>query len=128
MYNIKFQNSKKIVKLEKRLNNLPWQQVGNYAQQIVKNNFDAGGRPNKWKKRKKNYPWPILRRTDTLRNANMVEAIPGGTSVVNRTIYQAVHNFGYPKRNIPKREYLLIGKQNREHITRFLSNYLTKEL
>jgi len=126
VYNIKFQISKKLFKLNKRLNNLPWQQVGNYAQQVIKNNFDVGGRPNKWKKRKKNYPWPTLRRTDALRNANIVEAIPGGTSIVNRIIYQAVHNFGYPKRNIPKREYLLIGKQNRKHITRFLSDHLTK--
>jgi len=32
-------------------------------------NFDEGGRNPKWKKRKRNYPWPILQKTKRLRRS-----------------------------------------------------------
>ena len=100
-----FNNTKKLNTLRKRLDTLPWSRIGRIALRSVHRNFDVGGRP-KWKKRKINKPWSILKRSGRLRNGNLVELIPGGVSVVNRVPYQAVHNFGYGVRNIPQRKYL----------------------
>ncbi len=104
------QDRKRITDFKKKLNNLgpAWDKIGKLAQDSIQKNFDVGGRPVKWTPRKKSVPWPILKKSGTLQLANVIELIPGGTSIVNYEKYQAVHNFGYPVRNIAQREYMLL--------------------
>ncbi len=107
-----------------RLDFLPWLQVGEIVRQSVHLNFVKGGRPTKWPKRRRSYPHPILRASDTLKNAHYIETILNGVAVGNRLIYQAVHNFGYPPRNIPQREYLLVQDRDRNDINKLFRKHL----
>lgn len=91
----------------RKLDDLPWLIIGEIYRQSVHQNFIMGGRPTKWAKRKKSYPWPILRKSDTLKNSHYVEIIPGGVAVGNRLVpYNFAQNFGVPPHLIG-RKYLL---------------------
>jgi len=115
--------SKKLSELKKRLNNLPWDRIGRIARRSILHNFDAGGRPKKFR-REHVKPWPILYRSGKLKRANAIELIPNGTSIVNRLKYQAVHNYGYPPRNIMKNEYLLLQEQDKNKMVKVFSDHL----
>jgi phage gpG-like protein len=116
-------NSRKLSDLTKRLNTLPWNKVGRIAQRSIHRNFDSGGRPKKFR-RKHAKPWPILKKTGALRNANKIEFIPDGTSIVNRLPYQAVHNFGYPVRGIYKNRYLMLQSPDKTKMINVFRGHL----
>ena len=103
---------------------VPFFFIGNKMRDSIHRNFIEGGRPNRWVPRKKSYPWPILRKTNSLAMAHTVELIENGVSVVNRKPYQAVHNFGYPPRNIPERRYMLFQDGEVKEYTEIVTNHI----
>lgn len=114
-------------KMAKNVDTLPWIQVGNLVRESVKDNFTAGGRPNKWVPRKVSKPWPILVKSGTLKNSHYVELIQNGVKVGNKVPYQAVHNFGYPPRNIAQREYLMVQPEDFLKIDNIITNHIKKK-
>ena len=113
-------------RLDRQADSLPWMQAGEIVRTSVHRNFDEGGRPVKWQPRKVDRPWPILRKSGDLRNAHYVESIPNGVAIGNRIVYQAVHNFGYPPRNIPQREYLMVQPEDLQGINDLFRKYLAR--
>lgn len=94
-------------KIKGNLENLPWLVVGEIYRQSIHRNFIMGGRPTKWRKRKKKYPWPILRKSDTLKNAHYVRLIPNGVAVGNPLIYARAQFLGRPEINLVARNALV---------------------
>ena len=105
---------KKVAEIRKRLRTIPYSLIGDMAIDMVKYNFDVGGNPDKWKPRKKNKPWPILKKSLTLRNSIYKKPTKSYVLIGSKVPYQAVHNFGFPKRNIAQRKYLVIDKNGQE--------------
>ena len=115
---------KRMQDIRKRLNNLPWLAAGEIVRQSIHQNFIMGGRPKKWAKRKVEQSWPVLRKSDTLMNAHYVEPIINGVAIGNRLAYQAVHNFGYPPKNIAKREYLMTQQKDIKAIMKIFKKHI----
>lgn len=128
MYNIKVDSSRarqRIASLIGKADSLPWRQAGEVVKASVKSNFILGGSPTKWQPRKVDVPWPILRKTNTLFNSIYNEPIPNGAAIGTRDPKQAVHNFGYPPRNIPQRKYLFVKPEDILIIRELLRKHLT---
>jgi phage gpG-like protein len=111
------------------INTLPWRQAGGVVKESVQENFIIGGSPSyggKWKPRKVDQLWPILRKSDTLMNSIYVEPVPNGVAIGTRVPYQAVHNFGYPARNITQRKYLFAKNKDIITINAMFKKHLRK--
>jgi phage virion morphogenesis protein len=85
----------------------------------IRQNFREEGRPEKWKKsiRAKATGGKTLSDTNVLRNSIRTDIgkrqqIISGTGVV----YAAVHQFGYSKKNIPARPFLMVQEDDWEYI------------
>lgn len=78
----------------------------------------------KWSPRKTDRPWPILRKSDTLKNAHYVEKIHNGVAIGNRIVYAAAHNFGYPPRNLPARPFLNVAPADVEEIRNLFRKHI----
>lgn len=116
----------RILKIIRRSRTIPWLQVGEIGRTSIRKNFLTGGRPNKWQPRKVDVPWPPLIKSGDLMNSIYNEPFANGATIGTRKIYAAVHNFGYPQRNIAKRKYLIIPIEDIHIIRRYVLNYLTK--
>ena len=109
------------------LNTIPWCSVGNIVRDSVHQNFDSGGRPVKWPPRKDNKAHPLLIESGTLKNSIYVEEIPNGVAIGTREHYQAVHNFGYPRKNIPQLKYLMTQPDDVQKINKTISDHIRKK-
>ena len=118
---------KRLKSIERNLNTLPWQSIGNVVRDSVHRNFDVEGRPVKWKPRKDNKPHPILNKSGRLKNSIYVEEQKNGVSIGSRVPYQAVHQYGYAPRNIPARPYLTIQEQDKKQILNEIKKYILKK-
>lgn len=116
--------SERLQRLRRNLDSIPWNEIGQDARESILRNFDVGGRPKKWPKRKINRPWPILNRKGSLKNAHYVNPIKDGVIIGNRKVYAAVHNYSYPPRNIPQRKYLMIPPGDAIGIKRKIKKHL----
>lgn len=111
--------------VRRRSTTLPWGKVGVIVKSSIMSNFIVGGSPKKWESRKLDVPWPILRHSNELMNSFYIELLANGVAVGTRKVYAAVHNFGYPQRNITQRKYVMaqrediviIGELFRRHLT-----------
>lgn len=117
---------KKLEKLKQRADTIPYQRIGNLVKRSVNRNFAVGGRPKKWPERKDNLSHPLLVKSGKLKNSIYVEANDDSVSVGSRVAYQAVHNYGYPPRNIPQREYLIVQKSDEREIRKMIKRHLLK--
>ena len=127
MYSVKVDSRRarnRIRKLIQRIDTLPWREAGEIVKLSVKVNFVLGGSPKKWTPRKVDVPWPILRKTDKLMNSIYVNKLRNGVAVGSRKPYQAVHNFGFPPRNIPARKYLFAKKEDIVNINKLFKKHL----
>jgi hypothetical protein len=78
------------------------------GQQQLDRGFDAARSPHrrKWKKRKRNYPWPILQKTLALRTGTTAKATRRGVSYGFKASYGKYHLRSrpfVPTKTIPKR-------------------------
>lgn len=115
---------KRIEKMEINVNSIPWGDIGNEVKKSIDLNFDQSGRPTRWTPRKKNKPWPILKKSGKLKEGTYFENIKNGVAVGNRVIYQAVHNFGYPANNILQREYHMLQNDDIENIEQKIKKHI----
>jgi len=125
---------RKLRRVAERSDSLPWLEIGELVRDSVKENFRVGGRyspleekmggSNRWIERKKSASWPVLRKSDTLMENHYVELVQNGVAVGNRLIYAAVHNYGYPDKNIEKRPYLVVQPEDLVKIDNIISNYI----
>lgn len=114
-------------KFDRNIDTFPWLKVGDEVENSVKENFDAGGKPDKWIPRKVTQPWPVLIKTGRLRNSIYVEKIKDGVTVGTRVSYQAVHIFGYPQGNIPARPFLLVQDEDIKETKKKLVKHIFKK-
>lgn len=117
---------KRMKKINKNLDDLPWLKVGAIAKDSVEENFDSGGGDKKWIPRKVNEPWPILIKSGRLRNSIYTEKIKDGVTVGSRVPYQAVHEFGYPKGGIPARSFLEVQNEDLKMIKKLIIKDIKK--
>jgi phage gpG-like protein len=87
-------------------------------------NFDQGGRRPKWKKRKRNYPWPILQKTKRLRRSISKRIETGMPVLRTRVSYAGFHQFG--TRKMPQRKFMVIRREDREQIRRIIERHWGK--
>jgi len=110
---------KRLNTIDKRADNLPWNDAGIIVKRSIRRNFDVGGRYSskdsdiggrrKWVKRKKTYPHPILKKTLKLRNSIYYQIIPDGVQVGSRGLkYNRAHDLGYPDNNLPSRKFVVV--------------------
>lgn len=118
-------NRPTLKRIEERIKTIPWYEVGQEAVKSIHMNFDVGGRPKKWKKRKQNQPWPILKRTSKLKFGHHIYTVPDGVIISNNVIYAAVHNYGGKKRRIPKRKFLLLQENDKKLIRDKIKRHIT---
>lgn len=95
------------------------EQIRRRIEASIRQNFREEGRPEKWEKslRAKATGGKTLSDTNVLRNSIVADIgkrqqIICGTGVV----YAAVHQFGYPKKNIPARPYLMVQDSDWDYI------------
>jgi phage virion morphogenesis protein len=103
-----------------------YREVLNVMHRSVMRNFDEGGRRPKWKKRKRDYPWPILQKTKRLRRS-ISKRFEGGAPVLRtRVPYAEFHQFGAPRANLPARPFLVIRREDRQQIRQILERHYGK--
>ena len=126
--------------------------IASLAQESVRENFAAGGRPTKWQALKSRSGQPLLN-TGVLMNS-IGKKVEGNTVLIG-TIepYAAIHNFGghtrphiirptnkkalfwpgaghpvkavhHPGSLIPQREFMLLQQQDTEDIKKLLENWI----
>lgn len=114
-------------KIANNIETIPWLTIGELVRDSVHTNFDAQGRPVRWPGRKDTKSHPLLQKSGRLKNSIYVEEIKDGVQVGSRVPYQAVHNFGYPPRNIPQRKYLMVQPQDEIRIRKTIKNHILKK-
>ncbi len=104
--------SERLKRLRRNVDNIPWGEIGIMGRESIWRTFDVESRHRyrKWKERKDNKPHPILNKSGNLRNTLYVEPENNAVVIGSRVIYAAVHNFGFPARNIPQRKFLKLLK------------------
>jgi len=89
-------------------------------------NFDEGGRKPKWKKRTRQYLWPILQKTRALRRS-IRKGFEGGMPVLTTAVkYAGFHQFGAPKGNLPARPFFVFRREDREAIRKLVEQHIGK--
>jgi phage gpG-like protein len=116
---------KTLDKVKLNIDTIPWYQIGLVARSSIHRNFDVGGRP-KWKKRKVNKPWPILKKSGNLKRSNRVAPIRHGVQIRNHLIYRNVHQHGYIPRNIPARKYAMLQPGDKVEIKKKIIDHLSR--
>ena len=126
----------KLNRLVHRAETIPYDKCATVVLNSVMDNFDAGGRyskkgtpkggSRKWAKRKDALSHPILKKSGRLQASHYTEIHADGFSIGNSIVYQAVHNFGYPKRNIPARPFLVYQKEDMEKVKKIIKDHVLK--
>ena len=127
---------KKLSEVSRRLNSLPWRQAGEIVKQSIHRNFNSGGAyksegsiqggPKKWRPRKKTVTWPILKKSAALMNSIYVNAENDRVKVGSSGLaYNAAQNYGYQKRNLPARPFLVVQDSDLRKIGILFKKYLT---
>lgn len=103
------------------------------AYRMIQTNFDVGGRGStkkdtldgiggsrRWRARKRAYPWPILRKSGTLRNRIIREIKPKSFTLWSKLPYSRAHQLGYRPGKLPARPFLVL---TRTQIRQLSKNY-----
>lgn len=90
-------------------------------------NFEQGGRPQVWQPLKKTGQPSHLFKTGRLKGSILGTSgkdwAESGTSK-GRCIYAAVHQFGWPAKNIAERKYIMFQEEDKAQIKRLLVNHI----
>ena len=140
MLNIKIDASglyNKLDTIRKRSDALPWGTCADVVLQSVRSNFDIGGRysspgspwggTNRWQARKDNLSHKILKKSGVLQAGNYKDVFNDGFAIGNRVEYQAVHNFGYPRRNITARPFLVVQENDMHQMNKIIRRHIAKD-
>ena len=107
------------------------QDIGEEVRRIVEKNFEAGGRPERWKPsaRSKRDGGKPLTDKGTLRRSMTVDADSKSVRVGTNVIYAGIHQFGGKagrrrKVNIPARPFLVISDADQSRIEKMAEDYL----
>ena len=134
--------------ITKRLGHIPshiWNDISERCVRSVKENFQQGGRPKKWKKSARaKKGGKTLIDTSRLINSITYQSFGDETRVGTNTIYAAIHNFGGTIKaknkpflkfqidgqwkqvksvDMPKREFMIIHNDDIEYIEDVVLNY-----
>lgn len=111
------------------INNL-YNKIAERLIRSIQLNFKAGGRPNKWTKRKDNKTHNILIKSGILKNSIFatVDQNVGKINIGTNVVYAAIHNFGGKAgRNhsatIPARPFMLVQQQDYKYINNLLQKF-----
>ena len=84
-----------------------------------------------WKKRKKEYPWPLLEKTGEMRYAFKDKVEKMGVAVFNPVMYFKFHQSKMPRRKLPRRIMMKLDEMRKSMIVqifhRGIWNRLTKK-
>jgi len=126
---------KRLDRIQKKLDTLPWQEAAWIVQQSVGLNFDTGGRwgrrgkviggTKKWIPRKVSASHRILRDSGKLQGSIYARPHKNGFSVGSELEYAAVHNFGYPEGKITARPFLVVQKEDLTDIKVLMASHIT---
>ena len=93
----------------------------------VMQNFASSGRPS-WPARTKPYPWPMLRKSDTMYNAITRESdLTSATVFVPDSIRYAVYVHS-GTRKMPPRPFMMFQDEDYEAILNILAKHLYKSI
>ena len=131
--------------------NMPWNSIAAVATASIETNFKVGGRYGsqpggggraKWRPRKvdsftklgnADVTWPILSKSGRMRDSIMKESLNKGSKAeqgvmikTQNIVYAAVHQYGYAKRNIPKRPFMVVQNKDVSDMTDILDEHLQK--
>lgn len=67
-----------------------------------------------------------LQDTGRLKGSIRFKAFSNRAEVFTNIIYAAVHNYGYKKLNIPKRDFMWIDRKTRKNIVGYLEKYIVR--
>lgn len=128
---------KKLKAIEKRSRELPWDDVTDIMKKSIAQNFALGGRygsersfeggSRTWEKRKVDKPWPILNKTGALMNQITYKALKRSLQIVSSLPYSAAHQFGFPKRNLASRPFIVFHDEDRNSIAPIFRKHLAKK-
>ncbi len=127
---------RKLKKVIRRSETLPWSVVGRMMKASMEKNFDVGGRysragsikggSKKWVPRKKKVAWPILNKTGKFKKSLYYRTLKKGVVFGSKGIvYNAAHNYGYAKNNLPARPVVVIQPEDDRKINKLFTNYIT---
>lgn len=124
----------RLKRMDQKLDSLPWNNAAQIVLNSVQENFEVGGKYSKvnspeggskrWVPRKDNESHKILKKSGKLQAANKMEVHKDGFAIGNKLEYQAVHNFGYPTKNIPARPFLVYQEEDMKKIKKSLVNHI----
>jgi len=112
--------NRRMARYTANLEEINWMGIGETVEESIKMNFDCGGRPERWTPRKvEPRPYhPVLNKTGRLKESFYIMEVKDGVTIGNKTPYQAVHNFGYPEKNIAQREYMIVQEDDKRKIAK----------
>ena len=107
-------------------------EIGDYMTRSVLENFRTGGRPNRWQPLRSGEPSHLLDSGMLFASITYDVSRQGPDWVVKigpkGVPYAAVHQFGYPARNIPQREYLVFQRQDKRWIGQRILKHIKSQL
>lgn len=101
-------------------------QIRDLVADSIQKNFDVGGRPRRWKRRKKPARHKILDKSSRLRRSVDVRVTRRWIIARSPLPYAAVHQFGF--QNIPARPFLVVLKKDERAIATLIEKQLTRPL
>lgn len=112
------ENIKRLKSFTQRVSNIMFADI---QMHFITDQSDSKGMP--WASVKKPPPsGSILARTGTLRQSFWTRASDTAAEVGTNIEYARVHNFGFPQRNIPKREFMWISENAMSQIMTVFNN------
>lgn len=114
-----------------------FQAFGPYMLRSISRNFEAEGRPGRWaplrpatirERIREGYgAGPILVRTGRLKRGFRFEARPRTFRLFNRVPYYPHHQYGAPRANIPRRQMVVLLRQDQAEFTKIARKHLGVE-
>ena len=123
----------KINMIEKRSRTLPWSQAGNILLKSIDDNFQLGGRykqegsfeggSRKWVKTKKRKNKILVKDGDLKNRIKKIVAVDG-VEIKSSLAYSAAQQYGYKKRNLPARPFIVHQKKDIKTIGTVFKNHM----
>jgi len=131
-------NAKELSVFMKSANNklnvmtVPLKKTGVYMLGSIDKNFRYEGRPNKWeslkpatlKARRGGGGGKILQDTGRLKQSLTIKEMPLSVSIGTNVKYGKFHQFGSPRKDIPKRKFLMFQESDKKVINRIFKDHV----